>query len=310
MKTKCLVLTGVFSLTSVSAMAGAWSSASIDQASFTLLDLAPADGIAASYELTTASGSNRSWVAVMAQDGVLGETETPFAATQSLVGETSVTRVVGRTTTFASASPEGVVASGVANGPSTNYSAGAVTGKTNGFGSDMSFGIDLSPHSVLVIAVRASAQAWAGNLVCAEANAGNSFQMCEAQQSSAGASLSLNYAYSDSTTSTQYRYFDQVVVGARVEGHYGDWLDDPVTGDVYIPVVATDPDRGMANSRVLTAVFTNSSDSVQHADLSYGAFVFGNASTPVPESSTTALFAVGVAGLWGASRRRRRGDLA
>lgn len=300
-------LAGLLSLISASAIAGAYSSASIGDLTFTLMDLDPTDGVVAGYTLMPTVSGNGSSVGATVEDMVLGSGSHTVSnlsdqAFFPMIADVSVGNASARAAVGAGLAS----ASGAANGLDSTYSARATTGSREGYGYGSGYGIDLLPHSVLIVSAKASASAWAGNLSCAEGNVDNDFGSCGPEGSSGAASMSLSYSYvGSSTTSASYSFFDQVLAGADVRGFYGRVQYDPIKG-FFRPLTSVDGDQSHQMSRVLSAIFTNSTDLTQHASLRLDASVFGYATTAVPEPSVMSMFSAAMIGFFGLVRHRRQ----
>ena len=198
-----------------------------------------------------------------------------------------------------------VLASGSAAGKGTSFNASAYTGQGSSsyyyYGSY--YAIDLSPHSVLVVTARASVDAWAGNPQCANTT-GYYYSGCSNESASGTAGMNLSYSYYGSGVSTNYTFSDSVNASANATYSYS-YQYDPKTGYgsyVYTP----NPNQLNTSGKLLTAVFTNSSDQVQRATLGLSASVQGYATTAIPEAGTAAMFALGLLGLWGLGGQARR----
>lgn len=290
----------VLSFVSASSMAGSYSFAQVGDLTFTLIDLDPTDGITPSYNLLTLQSGNQSSVSASANDSAQGWSESASRSRNLSFYPLNAEVNAGGASALAQVRTDGVSAGGVANGAGTNYNASASTAANAGYYYYGGYGIELSARSVLLVSATASAQAWAGNVGCS--GGGYYYGSCGTESSSATASLSLNYAYNSGGTSTNYSFSDQVTAAASASGSYG-YQYDPYYG--YRMVMQVGADQGQLNNRVLTAVFTNSSDIFQRASLGLSASVQGVATTMVPEPSTLALHGLGLAGMAGVMFRRR-----
>lgn len=291
----------VLSLVSASAMAGSYSLAQVGDLTFTLIDLDPSDGIDPSYKLLTLQTGNISSVSATANDTLQGWSESDSRSRNLSFYPLDAMAEAGGASAQAQVRPDSVSASGVANGPGTSYSAAASSDGHSYYYYSAGYGIELSARSALIVAANASAQTWAGNVDCLSGGF-SYYGSCGSESASASASLKLSYSYSSGSTSTNYSFADQVTVSSSAAGFYG-YQYDPYYGYVYVALPGAD--QSQVNSRVLTAVFTNSSDIYQNASLSLAASVQGAATTMVPEPSTWAMQALGLAGIAGLVARRR-----
>ena len=292
----------VLSVVSASAMAGSYSLAQVGDLTFTLIDLDPTDGIDPSYTLLALQAGSFSSVSATANDTAQGWSESESRSRNLSFYPLDATAEAGGASAQAQVRPDAVSASGVANGTGTSYNAAASSGG-NGYYYYAGYGIELSARSALIVSATASAQTWAGNATCTTGGISYYYGSCGSESASASASLNLSYSYSSGTTSTHYSFADQVMASSSAVGTYG-YQYDPYYGYRYVALPGVD--QGQDNSRVLTAVFTNSSDVFQNASLGLAASVQGSATTMVPEPSTLAMQALGLAGIAGLVARRRR----
>lgn len=294
----------------LAAQAGAYATASVGQLGFQLIDLDANDGILPSYTLnlggTANSGSGYatpyvSSVSVSATDSSLGWSDSASKSRDQLFSQMSLDVATGNAQAHGDVSANAVTASGSAAGKGTSFNASAATGHNpNGYYYNSFYAIDLSPRSVLVVTARADATAWAGNGQCTSTSYYNS--SCGSESATATTGMNLSYNYYGTGISASYSFNDSLSTSASVSST-GGYQFDPRTGYgsyVYSPT----PDQLRTSGRLLTAVFTNSSDQVQRATLGLSASVQGYATTAIPEASTTAMFALGLLGLVGVARRR------
>lgn len=304
----------VLAVAPFAAQAGSYATATVGELGFQLIDLDNGDAVAPFYALNLGSNANSgsgpgyatpygSSVSVSATDTSLGWSDSASKARDRMFFQIALDAASGNAQASGEVSANAVTASGSAAGKGTSFNASAVTGlNTNGYYYNSIYAIDLSPRSVLVVTARADAVAWAGNGQCVS----NSYysSSCGSESATATAGMNLSYNYYGTGISASYSFNDSVSASASVSST-GGYQYDPRTGYgsyVYTPT----PDQLRTSGRLLTAVFTNSSDQVQRATLGLSATVSGNATTaiPIPEASTTAMFALGLLGLVGVARRR------
>lgn len=303
-------VTSLLLTTPFAAHAGAYATASVGQLGFQLIDLDAKDGNLPSYTLNLGGTANvgsgyttpyGSSVSVSATDSSLGWSDSASKSRDQMFFLMTLDAATGNAQAYGEVSANAVTASGSAAGKGTSFNASAATGlNTNGYYHNSVYAIDLSPRSVLVVTARADALAWAGNGQCV--STGSYYNTCGSESATATAGMSLSYSYYATGISASYSFNDAVSASANVSST-GGYQYDPRTGYgnyVYTPT----PDQLRSSGRLLTAVFTNSSDQVQRATLGLTASVQGYATTAIPEASTTAMFALGLLGLVGVARRR------
>jgi hypothetical protein len=280
------------------AHAGSYATASSGQLSFQLIDLDANDGVLPSYTLnlgaSMGSGSNpgaTTTASVLASDGSLGWSDSASKTRNSLFYPLSLDAAAGQATAHAEVTPTTVSANGSAAGQGTAFNASARTNAGQDSYNNNIYAIDLSPRSVLLVTARLDASAWAGNAQCT----GSTYDStnCGTESSSAGASMNLSYRYVASGVNASYTFSDSVSASAAAKSNFG-------YGSISDPAI----DQSTSSGKWVTAVFTNSTDLVQRATLGLSASVQGLATTAIPESSTTAMFALGLLGLVGVARRR------
>lgn len=291
------------------AQAGSYASASVGQLGFQLIDLDTGDAVAPFYALNLSNNPSSgpgygtpygSSVSVSATDANLGWSDSASKARDQMFFQIALDATTGNAQAHGEVSANAVSASGSAAGKGTSFNASAATGQNaNGYYNTI-YAIDLSPRSVLVVTARADATAWAGNGQCISTSYYSS--SCGSESATATAGMNLSYSYYGTGISTNYSFSDSASASANVSST-GGYQYDPRTGYgsyVYSPT----PDQLRTSGRLLTAVFTNSSDQVQRATLGLSATVQGAATTAIPEASTMAMFALGLLGLAGVARRR------
>lgn len=286
------------------AQAGSYATATVGNLGFQLIDLDSTDGVLPSYVLSTAGGNNTT-ASVYSSDGSLGWSDSAGKTRDQLFSNLSLDTSTGKAQAHAEVTSTSVSASGSAAGKGTSFNASAYTGQASSsyyyYGSY--YAIDLSPHSVLVVTARANVDAWAGNPQCANTS-GYYYSGCSNEFASGTAAMNLSYSYYGSGLSTNYAFNDSVNASANATYSYS-YQYDPKTG--YGSYVYTaNPDQLNSSGKLLTAVFTNSSDQVQRATLGLSATVQGYATTAIPEAGTAAMFALGLLGLWGLGGQARR----
>lgn len=293
------------------AQAGSYASASAGQLSFQLIDLDASDSILPSYTLnlgaSMGAGSNpgaATTASVFASDGSLGWSDSASKTRNTLFYPLSLDAAAGQATAHAEVTPTTVSANGSAAGQGTSFNASAGTNAGQNYYYNNIYAIDLSPRSVLLVTARLDASAWAGNAQCTPGSYYGYGMNCGNESSSASASMNLSYSYVASGVNASYTFSDSVSAGAAAASSYG-YGYDPKTG-IYGYFSYPAIDQSKSSGKWLTAVFTNSTDLVQRATLGLSASVQGSATTaiPIPEASTTAMFALGLLGLVGVARRR------
>lgn len=302
-------IASVLAVAPFAAQAGSYASASAGQLSFQLIDLDASDSILPSYTLnlgaSQGAGSNpgaATTASVYASDGSLGWSDSASKTRNTLFYPLSLDAAAGQAAAHAEVTPTTVSANGSAAGQGTSFNASAGTNAGQNYYYNNIYAIDLSPRSVLLVTARLDASAWAGNAQCTPSSYYG--MNCGTESSSAGASMSLSYSYVASGVNASYTFSDSVSANAVAASNYG-YGYDPRTG-LYGYFSYPAIDQSKSSGKWLTAVFTNSTDLVQRATLGLSASVQGSATTaiPIPEASTTAMFALGLLGLVGVARRR------
>lgn len=299
-----VTLTSLLAASPLVAHAGSYATATVGNLSFQLIDLNSTDGVLPSYVLSTAGGNN-STASVSSSDSSIGWSDSASKTRDQLFYNLSLDSSTGKAQAHGEVTSTSVSASGSAAGKGTSFNASAYTGQ--GSSSPYYYGsyyaIDLSPRSVLVVTARADVSAWAGNGQCA--NTGSYYYTtCGSESSTGMAFMNLSYSYYGAGVSASYSFNDSVSASANVSYSYS-YQYDPKTGYgsyVYGPTA----DQLNTSGKLLTAVFTNSSDQVQRATLGLSASVQGYATTAIPEAGTAAMFALGLLGLWGLGGQARR----
>jgi len=151
------------SLTAASAMAASTASASITGLTFTLVDLTPEDSNASFYNLRSELGYSRTLL--QTRDDSLNASESRLAEKYQLLGDTPLTSSQGNASVVGASTADSLSASGAASGATTAF-MGIVDSRSytldNQYGGLS--GIQLAPHSMLIVSAQASANAWAGPL--------------------------------------------------------------------------------------------------------------------------------------------------
>lgn len=289
------------------AQAGSYASATAGQLSFQLIDLDANDGILPSYTVSLGGAPAPGYgteVTVSSMDGSLGWSDNASKSRDTLFHPLAVDSVTGNASAHGEVTSTGVSASGAALGKDAKFSATASTGivPTASYYSSI-YAIDLSPRSVLMVSAWVDASAWAGNDQCSARTYYSTG--CGFESASAMALMSLSYEYYASGGSVSYAFTDAVSASAVAASTfpYGYDAQTGSYGYIHHPGV----DQSNSAGKWLTATFTNSSDFHQQAALGLSASVLGSSTTPIPEASTTAMFAlglVGIMGLAGVVRRR------
>ncbi len=255
-----------------SAHASAAGSATIGDLSFRLIDLDLNDGLGSFYTLSQTTGAQSGMylsVDVTLDDTVPGLSESVSETRDGLFyGLSATVGSSGNALATGVVTASSVTVSGLATQPGALFDAIAGTGMSYGNLDD--YLIELAPHSVLVVTARADASVLVDSV--------------DDESAFASASLSLNYEYElPGGGFTTYGFEDRAEAYANaggVPGSSGKWL---------------------------TAVFTNSSDVAQRASLLLVAQTRGSVSaTAIPEVGTSAMFGLGLLGLFGVARRRGR----
>jgi len=304
-----IALACLFAAGASSAFAAAQSAASISSIKFEVIDLNPLDGTPTfSY-----AGGNTS-LSVSANDSAVGESE---SASRTRAGAFSFTRTFDATLDHVSAQAnigdKALQVEGAASGPSTSYSAAASTGYT-GYNNAV---LTLSPQSMVVITATADIMAAASNpTACGPSY--YYYNNCSASESAtASANMSLSYAYSTSNGSVSVSQSDSLSVNAIARGAF-DLYDYYYYYYGYGYVTHYDKlEESKSDSRSFTAVFMNTSNSVQTASLMFSTSVSGFANTAAPTMSVlnisaavpeaeAGLMALTGLGLLAATARRRR----
>lgn len=284
----------------LSAQAGSYATATIGDLQFRLIDLDASDAYLSSYVLNPSSG-NRSSVSTSTSDASLGWSDSASKTRDQVFYDLSLDSSTGQAQAHAEVNAQGVAAEGSAAGWGTTFNASAATGSNNSYYSSI-FAIDLSPRTVLIVTADASVTVWAGNAGCNVDTLYGGYA-CGYESASGNVNMALSYSYYGSGVSASYSFNDGLSASVNASGYYSNQYDH--TTGIWRSAYSGSPDQRNQSSRQLTAVFTNSSDSVQRASLNLSASVQGYASTPIPEASTTAMFALGLLGLAGVARRRR-----
>jgi hypothetical protein len=299
----------LFAAGASSAFAAAQSSAAISNIKFQVIDLNPMDG----SPTFTYAGGNTS-LSVSAIDNSVGESE---SASRTRPGAFSFTRTFDATLDHVSAQAQVgdkvLQVEGAASGPGTSYNAAASTGYT-GYSSAV---LTLSPQSMVVITAMADLMASASNP--GACGSGYYYYGCSNSESAtASATMSLSYGYSTSNGSVSVNQSDSLSVSAIARGSYDyyDYYYYYYYG--YGNLVHYDKvEESKSDTRSFTAVFMNTSNSVQTAALQFSTSVSGFATTAAPTMSVlnisaavpeaeTGLLALSGLGLLAATARRRR----
>lgn len=297
-------IASVLALAPLAAQAGSSATASAGQLSFQLIDLDANDGVLPTYTLLPSASLSSVFgttVSVSASDTHLGTSDSGSKSRADVFFPITLGADSGNARAQASVTASSVTASGEAAGKGTSFNASATTGANTGsYYYNSIYAIDLSPRSVLLVTARVDATAFAGNAQCSSTSYyGNS---CGSESASANAAMSLSYSYYAPGVNANYSFNDSVNVSAYASGNYG-YRYDPLTGRGTYGYWPAD-DQFSSSGKWLTAVFTNSTDSVQRASLGLSATVQGLGTTAIPEAGTSAMFALGLLGLVGVARRR------
>lgn len=305
-----IALACLFAAGASSAFAAAQSAASISSIKFQVIDLNPLDG-APTFSYTGGSTS----LSVSANDSSVGESE---SASRSRAGVFSFSRTFDATLDHVSAqadiSEHALQVEGAASGASTSYSASASTGYS-GYTSAV---LSLSPQSMVVITAVADIMASASNPGNCASGYYYYYTCSPSESASASASMSLSYGYSTSNGSVSVNQSDSLSVNAIARGAYDSYYDYYYY--YYGYGYSTHYDKvqeSKSDSRSFTAVFMNTSNSVQTASLMFSTSVSGFATTAAPTLSMlnisaavpeteTGLLALSGLGLLAAKARRRR----
>lgn len=219
---------------SVSAVAGGQSSASLSNLRFSLIDLDVEDNWTASYSL--ASGSSlgalsRASVRVGDQGIADGEPMYDWMSSPAPFDAVDARAAIGGA--YAQASIDGgtLAASGGfdSGGALAQYDANASTGgASTAYAPGGLWTLSVSPRTVLLVSVDASASAWAGNLACETGTEANNFGSdCGPEVAVGIASMALKYRYEDGSTTASYSYSDAVRAQANVRSVYGGFRIGP-----------------------------------------------------------------------------------
>lgn len=293
---------GSLALISTLAMAGGQSSASIGSVRFNVLDLDATDGVTAAYELlpSAATGQLTGASVSAGDDSVLfASLSTDNASGMELFEPLLIQAELGGAYSSVHIENGVISVSGgfSASGPLAQYEARAGTGGVSPYQGGL-WSIDLTPQSVLFITVDAEASAWAGNLLCETGTEANAYGMgagCGPEVAAGVAAMSLRYQYAGiNGTNVSYSFYDEVRAQADVYSAYGGFIFGPE--GLTRELLWVDPDESQHNSDTLTAVFVNSSDEYQRANLMLNATAFGYGMwpTPVPEASTLSMYGLGL----------------
>ena len=277
-------------LCAVNAQAASSSSASISGITFTLIDLAPSDGIDPSFSFQTSKGSTT--FSVSAIDNALGESD---SASRTRPGTFSFTNEqlsqLTNVAAYGALSSEQLSVSGAASGPQTSYSASASTGAlSNGnYYYTLPLNLTLSANSVLLIDAEVNLAASASNPQAC------SYSYCNTSETAqASATSSLAYTYAGSSISSTYNGPQTLSLQATATGAFSNsyYQYDPTLGYytwVYTTVPKTEEAKNLND--VLHSVFSNSTNLTQSASLGLSVAVSGQATTesldPVVPSFTT-----------------------
>lgn len=256
--------------------AGVYATASVSDLQFRLIDLDDGDSVLPTYTLMFDAGS-RSIVDTAASDASLGASDSASDIHEKMFHELSQDARAGSAQAHAEVTLQGVSATGVAADAGSSFYARASTGNQSGY-LDGFFAINLSPRTALIVSVNAEVQVRAGSVGCNLAAERGSAD-CGVENVIGHAGLGLSYGYGDFGGVVSYDFNDGANVWASV------------------------PDQLSTTRRQLSTVFVNQSGSEQYATLTLFASVWGR-TTPIPEASTTAMFALGLLGLAGVVRRR------
>jgi hypothetical protein len=306
-----IALACLFAAGASSAFAAAQSSAAISNIKFQVIDLNPMDG---SPTFTYAGGTTS--LSVSASDNSVGESE---SASRTRPGAFSFTRTFEATLDNVSAQAQigdkVLRVEGAASGPSTSYSASASTGYT-GYSNAV---LTLSPQSMVVITAMADLMASASNPGACGSGYYYYYYSCSPSESAtASANMSLSYGYSTSNGSVSVNQSDSLSINAVARGEFDAYSDYYYYYYGYGYLTHYDKvEESKSDSRSFTAVFMNTSNSVQTAALQFSTSVSGFATTAAPTMSVlnisaavpeaeTGLLALSGLGLLAATARRRR----
>jgi MYXO-CTERM domain-containing protein len=316
-----VALACALALSATSALAASQSSASITGLTFTLIDLKPNDGVAASFSFLNANGSTA--LSVSASDTLVGDSDTQSrtrAGTFAFSRE-FLTDIANAGAKASITGQSSLVASGSAAGPQTSYNASVSTGVQNSYYYPSQLNLSLSANTVLLITADVSLTASASNPI------GCSYYYCNVTESASSfASLTLAYSYNASGLSTSYSGTDSLSLQASARGAYTESYYDyshynPYTGWYdYVTTVHPKVEEDKSLNDQLSQVFTNASKSTQWASVGLSVGASGQANSPLaptisintptmvpePESYAMGLAGLGVAGLL-LRRRRRQG---
>ena len=291
-----------------SVQAASSASATIGNLTFRVIDLNPFDGVDASFSFLASAPATGSTSLQISASEVGASDSAAKTRSEPFYTKTLSTEDLTHASATASVSSSGVSVSGVAAGPSTAFNAQASTNVNYDY--YRGGALSLSANSLLIVTAEAS--------VNAKATQGGSYYCYYCDYSNASASFSLSYNYSSGSTYTYYNYNDSVATNAMANPGYYTSVYDYSAG-YWTQVFVPGGDQDNSNSRLFSAVFTNSSSATQYASLSMSASVNGYGSSDFPVATAPSLpmgptaavpevdaMAMAIAGLGVAALLRRR----
>lgn len=294
-----------------SAMAASSASASITSLNFTLIDLAPQDGIAPSFSFSDVNG--RTFLAAKVEEGLENEGHSRVRVGTFASDGQFLTNLPDAS---AQAKADGYLlsAKGSASGFQTRYEATASTGNNYTY-SGGPLNLTVSANTILLIDAHVSLTASATNPNACTTD----YYACSVENAYAAANLSLTYTHSpDYLNVPTYSSNVSTSLQAQARGEYTEGYYDrnPVTG-MYEYVEETTPKLEQTKSlnEVLNVTFTNSTALSQSGLFGMSLNVYGRAMTAsagpssVPEPSTYASLLAGLGALGVVRRRHQRHQL-
>lgn len=293
-----------------SAIAASSSSASITSLNFTLIDLAPQDGIAPSFSFSNVNG--RTFLAAKVDEGLENEIQSRVRlGTFAFDGQFLTT--LPHASAQAKADGYLLSAKGSASGFQTRYEATVSTGNNYTY-SGGPLNLTVSANTILLIDAHVSLTASATNpSACAY------YYACSVENAYAAANLSLTYTHSpDYLNIPTYSSNVSTSLQAQARGEYtqGYFQMNPVTGRYeYVEETTPKLEQTKSLNEVLSVTFTNSTARSQSGLFGMSLTAVGQAmsapagASAVPEPSTYALLLAGLGALGMVRRRQQRHQL-